>query len=210
MMKLIYSLLTLLLACFVYALVGQPVYPPPDLEKFERDEIVPLVLPRTPNEMAYVVYSGGRNVNLGNVLTPSEVTHAPSVSFTADRHKNHTLIMVDPDAPSRKNPFYKEWLHWLVVNIPGTNISEGETLAAYMPPDPRKDTGLHRYIFVVYEQPSGNVTFRERKLGPKQTNPTERAYFSVWNFASGHYLGDPLAGNYFLSKWVEWDVDPID
>ena len=27
--------------------------------------------------------------------------------------------MVDPDAPSRKNPTAAQWLHWLVVNIPG-------------------------------------------------------------------------------------------
>ena len=27
--------------------------------------------------------------------------------------------MVDPDAPSRDNPTAAQWLHWLVVNIPG-------------------------------------------------------------------------------------------
>ena len=25
----------------------------------------------------------------------------------------------DPDAPSRSNPIYREFVHWVVVNIPG-------------------------------------------------------------------------------------------
>ena len=35
--------------------------------------------------------------------------------------------MVDPDAPSRDNPTAAQWLHWLVVNIPGRrrDISQG-------------------------------------------------------------------------------------
>lgn len=32
----------------------------------------------------------------------------------------------DPDAPSRAEPTFREWHHWLVVNIPGTDISKGE------------------------------------------------------------------------------------
>jgi len=36
------------------------------------------------------------------------------------------IFDLDPDAPSRKNATYREWHHWLVVNIPGTDISKGE------------------------------------------------------------------------------------
>ncbi len=32
----------------------------------------------------------------------------------------------DPDAPSRKEPKFREWHHYLVVNIPGTDVSKGE------------------------------------------------------------------------------------
>jgi large subunit ribosomal protein L35 len=34
----------------------------------------------------------------------------------------YTLLMVDPDAPSRENPVKRSWLHWMVVNIPGHDI----------------------------------------------------------------------------------------
>ena len=37
--------------------------------------------------------------------------------------------LTDPDAPSRAEAIYREWHHWLVVNIPGMNVSQGEVLA---------------------------------------------------------------------------------
>ena len=58
-----------------------------------------------------------------------------------------TLIFpTDPDAPSRKDPKYREWRHWLVVNIPGGDVSKGEVCAEYVGAGPPKGTGLHRYI----------------------------------------------------------------
>ena len=30
-----------------------------------------------------------------------------------------TLLMVDPDVPSPHDPKFRNWLHWMVVNIPG-------------------------------------------------------------------------------------------
>ena len=65
------------------------------------------------------------DVNLGNVLTPTQVSHQPSVTWTAEEGSFYTLIMTDPDAPSRADPKFREWHHWLVVNIPGNKLSEG-------------------------------------------------------------------------------------
>ena len=36
--------------------------------------------------------------------------------------------MVDPDAPSRQDPKAAEWLHWLVVNIPGDKLENGQDI----------------------------------------------------------------------------------
>jgi phosphatidylethanolamine-binding protein len=38
----------------------------------------------------------------------------------------HTLVAIDPDVPSRQNSRYSEFLHWLVVNIPGDDIERGK------------------------------------------------------------------------------------
>ncbi|KAJ1367771.1 hypothetical protein KIN20_028760 [Parelaphostrongylus tenuis] len=48
--------------------------------------------------------------------------------------------MVDPDAPSRANPNLRDYLHWLVVNIPGKQISCGYTSASYIGPGPPEGT----------------------------------------------------------------------
>lgn len=72
--------------------------------------------------------------------------------------------MTDPDAPSRADPKIGEVRHWLVVNIPGIDINSGETLYEFIGSGPPKDTGLHRYIFLVYKQ-SGKIDYN----GPKAT-----------------------------------------
>ena len=49
----------------------------------------------------------------------------------------------DPDAPSRKDPKFREWHHWLVGNIPGNKVSEGDTLSEYVGSGPPKGTGTY-------------------------------------------------------------------
>jgi len=72
-------------------------------------------------------------------------------------------LFSDPDAPSRKEPTYREWHHWLVGNVPGNDISKGEVLSAYIGSGPPPNTGLHRYVFLIYKQP-GKLTFDEPRL----------------------------------------------
>lgn len=79
---------------------------------------------------------------------------ASSISF---------CFFLDPDAPSRKEPTYREWHHWLVGNIPGNNVDQGDVLSAYIGAGPPPDTGLHRYIFLIYKQ-NGKINFDEKRL----------------------------------------------
>lgn len=105
--------------------------------------------------------------------------------------------MTDPDAPSRKTPTAKEWNHWLVGNIPGSDLSKGQVLTEYVGAGPPKDTGLHRYVFLLYKQP-GKVTFQEEH---KSNTNGKRGKFNTENFAKKYGLGDPVAGNYFEAKF---------
>lgn len=43
-------------------------------------------------------------------------------------------------------------------NIPGGNISEGETVFNYLQPFPAKGTGYQRMIFILYKQ-SNEINF---------------------------------------------------
>ena len=70
------------------------------------------------------------------------------VSNNNDLVPINPCMHVDPDAPSRKEPKYREWRHWVVVNIPGGDVSKGEVCAEYVGAGPPKGTGLHRYVIL--------------------------------------------------------------
>ena len=82
----------------------------------------------------------------------SDVAQAPKVTWNSDDKSLYTLVNVDPDAPSRKAPQYREWRHWLVTNIPSNKIAEGTVNSTYRGAGPPKGTGLHRYVFLLYKQ----------------------------------------------------------
>lgn len=65
----------------------------------------------------------------------------------------------DPDAPSRVDPIRREIRHWVVGNIPRDDFSSGEVIYSYLDSRPPIDTGLHRYIFLLFEQPHGRIVF---------------------------------------------------
>lgn len=110
-----------------------------------------------------MTYPSGAKVNLGNELTPTQVKDIPKIKFDANPTDFHTLMMIDPDVPSRKDPTMREMRHWTVVNIPGNKVTEGKTLFEFIGSGPRKDTGLHRYVILVYKQP-GKLNFDEKTV----------------------------------------------
>lgn len=89
------------------------------ISKMEKDEVVPDVVDVVPHAVVDVKFANGAEVKMGNELTPTLVKDPPNyVSWPTTPGSLYTLCMTDPDAPSRQNPKYREWHHWLVVNIP--------------------------------------------------------------------------------------------
>ncbi len=80
--------------------------------------------------------------------------------------KLHSIKTKDPDVPSRKTNILAEWHHWIVVNIPGNEVSKGETILEYVGSGPPEDTGLHRYVLLVFKQ-QHKQDFNETKLTNK-------------------------------------------
>lgn len=170
------------------------------MKAFRRNRIVPDIITRSPKKAVYVEYKeSDKEVDFGNELTPTEVKEIPEVQFDADPHSFYTLIMTDPDVPSRKNPVSREWHHWLVVNIPGGNVAKGDTLTDYLGSAPPNGSGLHRYVFLVFKQP-GKLTFTETY---KSNRDGRRGRFSTKKFAAKYRLGQPIAGNFYQAKWDE-------
>lgn len=93
----------------------------------KREHIIPDVLPDTfaPSLLFSIVYPNGREVLLGNEFTVDEAQDEPAISFAAmnmpveqadstEGEVGYTLAMLDPDAPSRAEPLYRSFRHWVV------------------------------------------------------------------------------------------------
>ncbi|XP_037734729.2 phosphatidylethanolamine-binding protein 1 [Chelonia mydas] len=137
---------------------------------------------------------------LGQVLTPTQVQNCPtSIEWDGcDPQKLYTLVLTDPDAPSRKDPKFREWHHFLVVNMKGNDISSGCVLSDYVGSGPPKGTGLHRYVWLVYEQPQPlncNEPILTNRSGDK------RGKFQVASFRKKYKLGNPVAGTCYQAEW---------
>lgn len=110
-----------------------------------------------------VLYPSGVSAELGNVLTPTQVKDKPTLTWDAENGAFYSVLLVDPDAPSRQMPKFREYRHWLVMNIPGSSIDQGEEIIGYIGSGPPKNTGLHRYIYLIYKQPNGFIQHNESR-----------------------------------------------
>ena len=50
----------------------------------------------------------------------------PTLSWETEENSYYTIIFVDPDDPTKQNAVARDVLHWLVVNVPGCEVSKGE------------------------------------------------------------------------------------
>ena len=130
----------------------------------------------------------------GQIVPVGRFETKPGIGISAlgEAFKNTklTLLMVDPDAPSRSNPKCRSWLHWMVTNIEDGNGSTGNEKTEYNGPTPPKGSGLHRYILLLFEQ-SGNLNVIAE---------SERCKFDVREFVKNNSLKGPIALNMFQTQ----------
>lgn len=156
-----------------------------------------------PQHPLQVKYAGVEIDELGKVLTPTQVKNRPtSITWDGlDAGKLYTLVLTDPDAPSRKDPKYREWHHFLVVNMKGNDISSGTVLSDYVGSGPPKGTGLHRYVWLVYEQDKP-LKCDEPILSNRSGD--HRGKFKVAAFRKKYALGTPVAGTCYQAEWDDY------
>ncbi|KAI1302296.1 hypothetical protein EDD11_005631 [Mortierella claussenii] len=167
-----------------------------------QDGIIPDVLDSFhPKTLLVVNYGTDKEVALGNKLSVKETQHVPQVSFQAENPDDkYTLIMTDPDAPSRKDPKMREYRHWIVSNISGStdfqpaSLSQGTEVTEYMGPAPPQGSGPHRYIFLLYKQTSSSDV-----QALSQPLTSERQGFKVKQFTTQAGL-ELVGANYFIAE----------
>lgn len=169
---------------------------------FAANEIVPDVVDEAPDCWLRIAFKSGSEVEGGNRLTPTQTRSIPSLTFNANDRSFYTLIMSDPDAPSRDDPRDKEFLHWVVGNIQGNDLDRAETLVEYVGAVPPKGSGLHRFVFLLYEHESRLNFTSESRLSNRCRNP--RRYFSSRNFAQKYGLTNLWAGNFFQAQYDDF------
>ncbi|KAF3653999.1 Protein HEADING DATE 3A, partial [Capsicum annuum] len=128
-----------------------------------------------------------RKIRNGCDLRPSKVINQPKVEVRGDDLRTlYTLIMVDPDAPSPSNPNLREYLHWLVTDIPATTgVTFGNAIICYE--SPRPSMGIHRMVFSLFRQLGRETVYA----------PNWRQNFNTRQFAELYNLGSPVAAVYF-------------
>lgn len=127
--------------------------------------------------------------------------------MTSDHHDDlFVVMMLDPDDPSAADPSNRSWLHWLVVNVPLSEIASasGDTLCPFVSSGPAKGSGLHRYVLAVFRQGRGRISTTARwtmsEMGDQAAGVLPRVKFDIASWAQQHHL-TLEAANFYLAEY---------
>lgn len=148
--------------------------------------------------------------SLGNTLEPSHLQSAPivrlekaetgvesSVESTVRPGMTYVLTVTDPDAPSRDDPKWSEYCHWIasglvppsVTDHPSFILSDLKDVTPWMPPSPPPKTGKHRYVFLVFVPANGtSEPLHLSKPGDRKHWGGDKAGHGVRAWAKEHGL----------------------
>lgn len=141
----------------------------------------------------------------GVYLPRAEAAEKPIISYsTPSSTGKYLVVCIDLDAPFPSFAFLGPIIHWiqhdLVASSSGELTAEGGTKAItdYAGPHPPPISSPHRYVFLLYEQPT---EFDRNKLGlPENFGLRDRMKWNQAEFEKKAGLGKVVAGNWFKSK----------
>ncbi|XP_063075615.1 39S ribosomal protein L38, mitochondrial [Engraulis encrasicolus] len=155
-----------------------------------------------PRVMMRVRYGDGTDdasaVYYGNQLPPSTAAAPPKVSYEAEEGSLWTLLLTSPDEHLQDGNL--EYVHWLVGNIPGSDLSAGQEVCGYLPPFPAKGTGFHRFVFVLFKQDAAIDFTHDTRTSPC-TSLAERSFRTVEFYRRHQDVMTPASLAFFQSQW---------
>ncbi|KDR81353.1 hypothetical protein GALMADRAFT_239202 [Galerina marginata CBS 339.88] len=167
---------------------------------FTQSAIVPdLLASFNPSALLSLNFAGVGDVSPGQLLTVQQVGPTPAVTVTPANTSvsltgTYTLVMVDADVVGKNLPD-GQTRHWLVngVTISGSKVtnSSATAITSYAGPFPAAGSGPHRYVVILYEQPS---TFKAPAAFSQPNTGVSAFDFNGYVKDSG--LGPLVAANY--------------
>ncbi|OTB06564.1 hypothetical protein M426DRAFT_112546 [Hypoxylon sp. CI-4A] len=144
--------------------------------ELKKAEIFPTVIDKfLPSFLLEAEWKSGESAELGNTVKVDEVQDEPTIKVrsgssssarTADSSGvTYIITITDPDAPSRDNPEWSEFCHYIAtgVEVPSSSsessnvvqLSGLKDIIPYKPPGPPAKTGKHRYVFLLFAPANG-------------------------------------------------------
>ncbi|KAI1647850.1 PEBP-like protein [Daldinia loculata] len=186
--------------------------------ELKKAEIVPTVIDKfLPSFLLDAEWPSGERTELGNAVKVDDVQDEPTItvrqshssSLSAEQRSGvtYTIIITDPDAPSRDNPEWSEFCHFIAT---GVDISSSESAALrlsslkdiipYKPPGPPPKTGKHRYVFLLFAPANGTTDpLHLTKPEDRKHWGTGKARHGVRDWAGKNGL-KPVAANFIYAQ----------
>ena len=142
---------------------------------------------------------------LGSPLPPHLASPTPLYTIPPSLPSTslYTLLAFDPDAPSRRNPSSRSFIHHLLVNIDATKAG-GVTHVEYHPPCPPQGSGRHRYVFLLYRQGAEVDVARLPRYGMMGRRRRTPADVEAALREAGAGEVELVAVQWFESEWEAW------
>ncbi|KAI0111525.1 PEBP-like protein [Daldinia grandis] len=143
--------------------------------ELKKAEIFPTVIDKfLPLFLLDAEWPSGERTELGNTVKVDDVQDEPTITVRRSHSSSssgekrsgvtYTIAITDPDAPSRDNPEWSEFCHFVAagVDIPSSEsaalrLSSLKDIMPYKPPSPPPKTGKHRYVFLLFAPANGTT-----------------------------------------------------
>jgi len=140
--------------------------------------------------------------------TASEAKEAPELSFNV-APGTYMVINVDLDGPFPSFNVLSPIMHWIQPGLQPQTADGGVTkllasdtpwIVDYAPPGPPPGSAVHRYLFLLYQQPAELDPKKLAPPGGKGVGHLSRIRYDLGAFEKKIGLGPVLAANYFCSN----------
>ncbi|KAF8883881.1 phosphatidylethanolamine-binding protein [Gymnopilus junonius] len=182
------------------------------LEILQRNEVIDDVIPAAatfgPEVFFSVVWEDSKaNVakpgpTLDRKLTPKQPKIKVQPLFAPEGDFTYTLVMTDPDAPSRETPKFREFRHWVVTGlklpeVDATDVqgkfvaTSGNTVTPWYPPAPPA-------VFLLFREPASGAGIPKDAVEYK-AEPADRQKWKAVEFG-GKYKMKLVGATFFFTE----------